>query len=418
MNDDGAIRSYLPAWWRHVLVILATLILCSCRAPVLTSTRAAAAPPGAERSAPPAAPVTLAAYEEHPQASMPQTEKYSPEQSAPPQPATEPFPTGTCASCPNGASAGCAVCAPGAVLGPRDEYLCDGGDYGLPAGVRADATVDGLEQEDTVAHYDTRDGRVVVTPSNRVCIYAPRFAAVRRVQSVSAHERDQEIGVVDEEMGLTEADDTLPVATTLQRIKASIDLGELPPSSFRARQQAGGAENLEGVIETYGGLAPYCDLSVVRTGQLAGREMPQVQKAVQAAITWTGDQAAQVVFDDKQAVAAVSDRQAGVVYKIDEPHSPRLRVIKLASTGNALPGEIVEFTLRYDNIGDDTIGNVTIVDNLATRLEYVADSAKGSVDFDFHTQPNGAGSDVLRWEIRQPVQSGRGGVLQFRARVR
>ena len=66
----------------------------------------------------------------------------------------------------------------------RDEYLCDGGDFGLPAAVRADWTVDGLEQEDAIAHYDTLDGRVVVTPSNRVCVYAPRFAAVRRVENV------------------------------------------------------------------------------------------------------------------------------------------------------------------------------------------------------------------------------------------
>ena len=81
------------------------------------------------------------------------------------------------------------LCPETAIIGPGDEYLCDGGDYGLPAAVRADWSVDGLEQEDAIAHYDTLDGRVVVTPSNRVCIYAPRFAAVRRVENPLAHER-------------------------------------------------------------------------------------------------------------------------------------------------------------------------------------------------------------------------------------
>ena len=48
------------------------------------------------------------------------------------------------------------------MIGPRDEYLCDGGDYGFAAAVRKDWQVDGLEEEDTVAHYDTVDGRTVV----------------------------------------------------------------------------------------------------------------------------------------------------------------------------------------------------------------------------------------------------------------
>ncbi|HEX6960289.1 MAG TPA: hypothetical protein VF175_00365, partial [Lacipirellula sp.] len=76
---------------------------------------------------------------------------------------------------------GCACCDYGPIRGPNDEYLCDGGDHGLPVGVRADWSIHGLEQEDTIAHYDTIDGRTIVTPSNKLCIYAPRFAAIRQV---------------------------------------------------------------------------------------------------------------------------------------------------------------------------------------------------------------------------------------------
>lgn len=67
----------------------------------------------------------------------------------------------------------CAVDPYGPLVGPGDEYLCDGGDYGTPAGVKADWTIEGLEPEDAISHYDTADGQVLVTPSNRVCIYAP-----------------------------------------------------------------------------------------------------------------------------------------------------------------------------------------------------------------------------------------------------
>jgi uncharacterized repeat protein (TIGR01451 family) len=120
----------------------------------------------------------------------------------------------------------------------------------------------------------------------------------------------------------------------------------------------------------------------------------------------------------KQAHAEVGIKQPGVIYQTDGPENPKLRLIKLASCGHAALGEVVEFTLRYDNVGDQVIGNVTIVDNLSTRLEYVPESAKSSVDADFLTQSNDAGSLILRWEIRDPVEPGDGGVLRFRAKVR
>ena len=69
-------------------------------------------------------------------------------------------------------------------------------------------------------------------------------------------------------------------------------------------------------------------------------------------------------------------KHPGIVYQTDEPGDPRLRLIKCARKRNALPGEEVEFTLRFDNIGDQVIGNVTIIDNLTTRLEYVPDTAQ------------------------------------------
>ncbi|HOM17500.1 MAG TPA: DUF11 domain-containing protein, partial [Thermoguttaceae bacterium] len=63
-------------------------------------------------------------------------------------------------------------------------------------------------------------------------------------------------------------------------------------------------------------------------------------------------------------------------------------------------------------------GNVTILDNLSGRLEYVADSAQCSLKAQFTAQPNEAGSQLLRWELAQPLKPGEGGVIRFRCRVR
>ncbi|MBC7856794.1 MAG: hypothetical protein IAF94_25470, partial [Pirellulaceae bacterium] len=75
---------------------------------------------------------------------------------------------------------------------PRDEYLCDGGDLNEDANIKKDESVVGVDQEDTIAHYKTLDGRKEITHSNKVCIYAPRFAAVRHVTvpiTTEVHER-------------------------------------------------------------------------------------------------------------------------------------------------------------------------------------------------------------------------------------
>ena len=72
---------------------------------------------------------------------------------------------------------------------PEDEYLRDGGDRRMPTGVGREWQVYGLEMEDTVAHYDTVDGRRIVEPSNEVYIYSPRFGAVRQVVGLVANEQ-------------------------------------------------------------------------------------------------------------------------------------------------------------------------------------------------------------------------------------
>jgi uncharacterized repeat protein (TIGR01451 family) len=424
MRVDGNIFA-LPAWWRFTLVALATLILCSCQAlpsdlsnvnPIGDDDEASSESQDVITDGPP--PILL------PTAKALEVRTLSGEAVASSRPLNSQeiaagwaTPAGcNCACCGEGSP--CVVGLEQALVGPPDEYLCDGGDYGLPAAVRADWTVDGLEQEDAIAHYDTLDGRVVVTPSNRVCIYAPRFAAIRRVENPLAHERRQLIDVALEETTPISSAEAQPVVASTQRTGVAINLGQRPVSLFRGREQAAEFVQVVAPGEFYNTLAAYANLEIVRTGQLDGSEQPIIKRSVQAAIAWNGDQSAQVVFSNQQAVAVVGLKQPGIIYQTDEPGDPRLRLVKLASTASALPGEDVEFTLRFDSIGDQTVGNVTIIDNLTTRLEYVPNTAKSTVAANFSSVSNGAGSTVLRWEIVNPLKPGEGGVLQFKCRVK
>src|SRR6266508_1695055 len=67
-------------------------------------------------------------------------------------------------------------------LGPRwpeEECLYDGGDGGLPVGFGPDGRLHGLDPADTVAEYSTSKGQRRLAISNRVCLFAPRFAVLR-----------------------------------------------------------------------------------------------------------------------------------------------------------------------------------------------------------------------------------------------
>jgi uncharacterized repeat protein (TIGR01451 family) len=306
----------------------------------------------------------------------------------------------------------------GPVPGPSDEYLCDGGDFITPAGVTKQRKIVGLEPEDAISHYDTADGRVLVTPSNRVCIYAPRFAAVRRVVQVVAHEQPVFVNQALEEQSPMKARKALPPISARQRKVLAVDLGQRPANLFRQRQQAGGLENLQAAADVFTSIGPYANLTIIRAGEVSDAEKPRLERSLQSAKTLTGVQAPQVLFDVKQAQAEVGVRQPGLIYQTSGPTSPQLRLLKLASCGQALPGDEIEFTLRYDNIGDQTIKNVTIADNLTTRFEYIPGTAKSSVNADFITEENSVGSLVLRWEIKPPVKPGEGGVLRFKVKVR
>jgi len=399
-----------PGWFRYGVVALATLILCSCQfAPLpkdLSQNRRGLAhfAESSEQNVP--VPLSGTAIYEATDAS-PQVIRLTNHQVNADAPAC-PLPTG-----------GPLLCADDSPIGgPPDEYLCDGGDFGLPAGVRADWRVDGLEQEDTIAHYDTVDGRTVVTPSNRVCIYAPRFGVVRRVIDLHEYARYDMAGGFEQSTSLAKINESEEAATSLARLEPSIHRTHQPPSLLRERQQPGELDRDQRAGEFDGSLAPYANLQVIRIGTVSNEEKALLARSSLAAITWAGDQSPQITLDKRRAQASVSDRGAGAVYHLKEPNKPRLRLIKLASSGSALPGEEIEFTLRFDNVGNRVIGNVTIVDNLTTRLEYVPESAKSSLAADFSTEPNEGGSVLLRWEIQEPVEAGQGGILQFKCKVR
>ena len=303
---------------------------------------------------------------------------------------------------------------------PLDEYLFDGGDRNQHAKALPNWEVRGLDTEDTIAHYDTLDGRRVVEPSNRVQIYSPRFSAVRQVVSLRLNEQMHTSSAVYQEEMLRSPTEAQQVRTGTQNVQALENQAHDLANAMESEQGGGtlaARTELRGFQQDM--FLPYENLVTIRTGRFDATEMARLAASTDAAITWTHDLGVLVIIDRERAAAAVRDQNLATVYSVDEePGSPRLRIIKVASTANALPGETVDFTLRFDNVGNQVIGNVTIIDNLTTRLEYVPDSQECNLKANFLTEPNEGDSLALRWEVTDPMMPKDGGVIHFKCRVR
>ncbi len=302
---------------------------------------------------------------------------------------------------------------------PEDEYLTDGGVHwrGVSAGRQGELR--GLEPEDAVAQFDTLDGSTLVQPSNRVYIYSPRFGAVRLVVSLRADE--QRVNPVDAHLPtrLARQDEVQVALADKQQYQPVGQIGEDRLTIYRGRQQQGTASQSLGPRSFQGAFAWFENISVIRMGIYRESEMAFLAQGAQAAIAWTNRQAVQVILDRKQATEEVGHQAAETLYTVNaEPAHPRLRLIKVASTQFANPGDEVDFTLRFDNVGNQPIGNVTIVNDLTGRLEYLPGTAQCSLPAGFSTQPSESGSLVLRWEITNPLKPGDGGVARFHCRVR
>ena len=301
---------------------------------------------------------------------------------------------------------------------PADEYLHDGGNAGPPIRVGLKGELLGLEMEDTVARYSTLDGRTLVEPSNKVSLYSPRFHAVRQVVDVEINQqRNRATGVVEPVKPLSPRTSE-PVGLNTQNLQAVRGIGTNPALQLRGRKSHSTllAELRPRAFDNF--YRVYENLAVIRTGIYVGHEEPILAKGTQAAVAWSHKQAVQIYLDQQAAGAAVVSQKPQETYGIGSAPNPRLRIVKVASTPVAEPGDEVSFTIRFDNVGNQPIGSVQIIDSLTTRLEYVPDSAQCSLKAQFSTQPNEGESLIVRCVLGEPLPAGKGGVFRFRCIVR
>jgi uncharacterized repeat protein (TIGR01451 family) len=306
---------------------------------------------------------------------------------------------------------------PGKPWLPKDEFLCDGGDRGVSANHQARGTITGIEPRDAGVQFRD-DRRTRYLPTNIVCVYAPRFAAVR-----------QAIGVNE-----TQVVTILQGNDQIQR-EAMESLRQSPvrlvknqsPEARQTRERASGLSIRQGVeshielrvlsatdvVTHVAGHAQ--NISPETQAMKTGPELLRLRAAAQGIKLGEAAVVTGIVEGAGQQVMAWKPQELAAVE--EPPHKPGLAVVKQVSASEANPGDTLTYTISYRNMGNVPVTSVSVVDSLLPRLEYVPGSARGPEGAVFTANPNSAGSMELRWDVGT-VEPGKTGAVAFEVKVR
>jgi uncharacterized repeat protein (TIGR01451 family) len=300
----------------------------------------------------------------------------------------------------------------------RDEYVCDGGDKGRPFHYEAGAPA-GLEAEDTVAEFRDRAGNKKVTVSNEVCVYAPRFGVARAVSEAverftvnapsGAHDGVQVAGYSHRAVLDEKKDVGTPVTG---RVNDRL-------SQVQNRQADGELENDMIVASHVKLINPFEDYGFIRDGVYRSAEKSVLFEAANAANEWSVDRGTQAVAVDRAGAEVLAEFNVMELVGTKDMRTPGdLRIVKLADRKTAKIGDVVTFTIRFDNQGGQELYEIRILDNLSPRLALIDDSVTCDVAGELEIADSGTGSEVLTFRMNDSLPGHTGGTLTFQCKVR
>ena len=302
-----------------------------------------------------------------------------------------------------------------------DEYICDGGDRGAPAGYVAGQR-SGFDTEDTVAKYKDHAGDARTSPSNRVCVYAPRFGSVRNVTGLQADTKvDKAAGAKDSQgignikTGNAAQENVHDTILSGLGSRSRVDGMESATPAMQARRTDSLEQNRK-VDEGHEG-RHYSSY-----GSMERHQGSVLQQQIQNAIAWTRDQYPVLTASTTNAsnITAVFKVQQTVGLEDERKSKGNIRVVKLADHDMAQSGDTILFTIRFENTGDFDVYDVSIVDNLTPRLEYLSGTAEidGQHPGEVIVEDNGEGSSILTFSLDEALKGHDRGEITFEARVR
>ena len=263
---------------------------------------------------------------------------------------------------------------------------------------------------------DNRQTRLL--PTNTVCVYAPRFAAVRVGLGPNQAELIEVLsGAEQVQTQVTQRVRQNPLRLTMNQ----------SPEQNRVRSRPSGAiSNVK--VSNHFELRVLDGMNLVT--HVAGhvrdvgpqieslRQFPEQnreQSHTMGIKTAEGPVVTGIIEGAGQSVMAWKPQELASVE--EPPIKPGLAVVKQVDASEAEPGDQLTYRITYRNMGNIPVTSVSVIDSLLPRLEYVKGSAQGPKGAVFTASENEAGSTELRWDIGV-VPPGETGSVSFQAKVR
>jgi uncharacterized repeat protein (TIGR01451 family) len=305
---------------------------------------------------------------------------------------------------------------------PRDEYLCDGGDYGVPAAPTITGRISGVDPRDAVLRFDvgiggTRQSRIL--PTNIVCIYAPRFAEVR-VSTGTNQNIDVQLANTQKTIDkAVEGRVRVPPRRLVQNQAAELSRARSRATGMNSRVSTDEDSNNNRAVDFEASRLAAINLQEQKAEFARNRQKPgRINEKVRLVGIKTAE---------SPVITGITESASEAV-KVWGPHAmtgleppplrPGLAVVKRVSDTEAEPGDTITYAIIYRNMGNTPIRQVVIVDSLLPRLEYKPGTAKGPAGTVFATAANRVGSTELRWELPGALAPGELGHVSFDVIVR
>jgi len=299
-----------------------------------------------------------------------------------------------------------------------DEYIHDGGDAGTKV-YYSDFARFGLDVEDTIAEYDDDVGVAHVKPSTRATIYAPKFASVRsatlpytdvKIVKLAGHQDQRTLAGINTKLVIDEKTHNDEALGMRLRSRPSGVEGTAADTSVHQNLAAQRHVKL---------LNAYEEIRFFREGQLARLNVAVIGDSIAAALDWNGDLGVNIYANDVAGQEVQARITAQDYTGVEDRSTPGdLTIVKVVDKKVAKPGEVLTFTIRFDNTGDRPLRNIRIVDNLSPRLEYVEASVDSDLDGKLDTEDNGRGSQILSFTFDSELKGHTGGWVSFKCKVR
>jgi uncharacterized repeat protein (TIGR01451 family) len=264
---------------------------------------------------------------------------------------------------------------------------------------------------------DRRQPRVL--PTNRVCVYAPRFAEVRI--STGTNEAIEVHGPA-----INRATDKYAQAESRAYARRLVQKQAAELARERRRAQDLDGRVFAGESSEMQAADVYHNIQQVKTGsqrqpaEIARNRMKPAQFKERLRLDGIKTAESPVMTGLVEGASqAVMSWQPHVMTGVEiPPNRPGMAIIKRVSALEAEPGETLTFVITYRNMGNTPIRSAAIVDSLLPRLEYVKGSAKGPKGTTFSSGDNRVGSTELKWELPGVIAPGASGEVSFQTVVR